>query len=133
MKLTREVAEAAIDLWFNDCAQLLDLVRKVSHQPYGSVHTNEEWETMKQHCSLTPNTQLPQRLRVWVASHFVNASNALWDNNTSLALRWMVSGKDTTATTRPNVHARNEFKRAAGYKVIHARDLDKSSDWKTVK
>lgn len=132
MKIPRKTADAIVLFWQQDRKLFDVLVHIAGLSPDVPVADWDELRLMSGiPMDITHYVKMP--IRAWVSNYFVNASNELWSNHPNRALRWLLSGKDTSAHSRPMQQAAGEFKKAAGYKVIRAREQDKRHDWNTCK
>ena len=98
--------------------------------------SGDQWQAMKEGAGISPNTDLSQPVRAWIANHFNNANNALWDGKQALAVKWINSGKDRPPPRRerPATEAKREIRRNAhGRLFLNVRERDTRTGWKTVK
>jgi hypothetical protein len=122
--IPRKTAEGLIKYWALDLSMGIAIARL---QGYSFDDRVVDWDRLLSECGLPSHLKVGQPVRVWIASHYVNANAELWANHPNKALRWMLSGKDYGASTRPQATAMNSSKKVAGYKVIRAR-ADKRHD-----
>jgi hypothetical protein len=132
MKLPAAFAKELVKQW-NHHGTLLGAILAWKNPPEG---TRIDFAAAMEEVGIQKNTNLKQDVRAWIPKYFRKANEALWVGKQVTAWRLMVAGTDGGhGAAHPAKEAKDDISRVMRKEKgrVGWRDLDKRSDWRTVK